>query len=418
MRDNIFWRLYQIIVIFCALFLLYSNSSQLALDFLGFGEKQWEAFIILSFLIIFAEASYTPAREGDFITVSYPFVLVSLIGLGLPITSWVLWIVAFLAPIVSKRANPLVALTESSLKTVSLYPVNLVHKSMGGPAEDVYLRLACLLVCGVAYYICDRIIVSFEVAIKDGRLFKKNFWKSKWEESYMPYLLFLLGAMLMGAGYSTPFELPMFLLTGFFLVLAVLFVRYAGWNRVNTRGVLEAFTEVAEGRWMGMVGHGRRVGMLMDEITKIMDLPYEQRERLIYCAILHDIGIVDVPYDLLNYPTPEGEESEEFKRHAIRSAEIVAVIPTLDVVADCVRYHHKHPDGSGYPEGEIEEVPYCAYLVGACCDFDEMTCYKSYRERIAPAEALRIMEEGAGRIYDARAVELVKKAAKRLGRVR
>lgn len=157
--------------------------------------------------------------------------------------------------------------------------------------------------------------------------------------------------------------------------------------------------------------------MLVDEMTKILDLPYEEREKIILATILHDIGVVDTPYELLNHPTSEGEESEEFKYHVIRSAQILRELPIICVVADYVLYHHERPDGSGYPEGrKNEEVPFWAYAIGAACDFDDMTCYKSWRERIAPAEALRFMEEKVGKLYDGRAVSLLREAAKRLRR--
>lgn len=416
-RDEIPWRLYQVAIISLAFLLLYIYSSPLAQDILQFGYRQWEALIVLAFFIFLGEISYTPAREGDFITVSFPFVLVSLIGLGFPTTLWLLWLVSFLTSIIGRRENILLALTQTSLKVVSLYLPFLLFQALGGKAEDVYSRIVFALLGGIAYYISDRVIVGLEVALKDRRLFKKNFWKSRWEESHMRYLFFVLGAMLISAGYDTPFQLPLFLLLGFFTSLEIYFIRAVELNRLNTRGIFEAFSEIAEGRWMGMVGHGKRVGMLVDEITKILDLPYEERERLILASILHDIGIVDTPYELLNYPTSEGEESEAFKRHAIRSAEILSQLPVVGVVADCVLYHHERPNGSGYPEGRKgEKVPFCAYIIGACCDFDDMTCYKSWRERIPPAQALRMMEESAGELYDKRAVALLREAAKRLRR--
>lgn len=417
MKDNILWRLYQVAIISIAFFLLFQNSPSFAEDMLSYGHRQWEAFVLLTFYILLGEIAYIPGREGDFINANFPFTLVSLIGLGFPTTIWLLWLVSFLTSVISRRENLLPSLNTSSLKVVALYPPFLLLQHLGKGTEDVYIRVAHTILCGIAYYISDRIIVGLEVALKDGRLLKKNFWKSRWEESYMRYLLFLLGALLLVSGLNTQFQLPLFLVLGFFIWLAIYFIRSAEMNRINTRGIFEAFSEIAEGRWMGMLGHGRRVGMLVDEITKILDLPYEEREKIILASILHDIGIVDTPYELLNYPTPEGEESEEFKYHVIRSAEIVRVLPIIYVAGDYIHYHHERPDGSGYPEGRRgEDIPFWAYVIGACCDFDEMTCYKSYRERIAPAQALKIIEEGVGKLYDGKAVSLLREAAKRLGR--
>lgn len=417
MRGSILWRLYQTAVIVFAFFLLFKSAPQLGESLVSYDYQQWEALALLGFLLLLAELNYIPAREGDFITASYPFLLVLLIGLGFPTTIWLLWFMAFLIPIISQRENLWGSLTESSLKVVPLYFPNLLFQAVGGKAETFEIRVLYALLVGIVYYVCERVMVGIEVALREGRLFKRNFWISRWEESHLRYLLFLIGAMLLAAAYSTTFQLPYFILMGFYLSLVIYILRSAEMNRLGRRGIFEAFSEIVEGRWMGMQEHGKRVGMLVEEITKILDLPYEERERLILTAILHDIGVVDTPYELLNHPTPKGEQSEEFKHHVIRSAEILEAFPQLKELAYYVRYHHERPDGSGYPEGRKgKEVPFWAYVIGACCDFDDMTCYKSWRERIAPARALRMMEETVGKLYDGRAVALLREAAKRLRR--
>jgi len=417
MRDKILWRIYQIVVITFSFYLLYWNVAPLSQAIFTFGFRQWEAYIFLSFLLLLSEVFYVPGREGDFLTASYPFSLTLMMSLGFPTAIWTLWFISFLTSTVVHRDNLLRSLTESSLKVVSLYPIHLLLVAMGGRGENVHLVVLKTIACGAAYFASDRIIVGLETALEQGRVFKKNFWVSRWEESYLWYLLLLLGAVILSAGYDTPFQMAMFGISGFFLILFIYIMRATSLNRINTRGVFEAFSEVAEGRWMGMVGHGRRVGMLVDEIAKDLDIPYDEREKIVLASIIHDIGIVDVPYDLLNYPTEEGEKSKEFEYHSVRSAEIIEHLGHLRTVADYIRYHHERPDGSGYPEGRKgEEIPFWAYVIGACCDFDDMTCYKSYRERIPPGEAIRFMEENSGKLYDPRAVALLKKAAKKLGR--
>lgn len=417
MRGKVIWRIYQVAVITFSFYLLFKNVSLFSESFFALNFRQWEAYIFLSFLLLLSEVFYVPGREEDFLTTSYPFSLTLLLSLGFPTTIWTFWLISFLIPTIAHRDNILRSLTESSLKVVSLYPIHLLLIAMGGRGENVHLVVLKTITCGVAYFVSDRVIVGLETALKQGRVFKKNFWLSRLEESYLWYILLLLGAIICSAAFDTPFQMAIFGISGFLLILFIYIMRATSMNCINTRGVFEAFSEIAEGRWMGMVGHGRRVGMLVDEIAKDLDIPYDEREKIVLASIIHDIGIVDVPYDILNYPTEDGEKSDEFKYHVVRSAEIIEHLGHLRTVADYIRYHHERPDGSGYPEGKKgDEIPFWAYVIGACCDFDDMTCYKSYRERIPPAQAVRFMEENSGKLYDPRAVELLKKAAKRLGR--
>ncbi|MGB9607726.1 MAG: HD-GYP domain-containing protein [bacterium] len=417
MKDKILWRIYQVAIIAGSFYLLSQSAPPLAQTILSFDFLQWEAYIFLSLLILLSESLYVPGREGDFLTSHFPYALTLLLGAGFPLTIWTVWFISFLVSVISLRRDLLRSLTESSLKVVSLYPVQLFLTAMGGRGESPALVAGQAVACGVIYFASDRIIVGLETALEQGRVFKKNFWLSRLEESYIWYILMLSGATLLAPSYHTPFQMAVFLITGFFLGLFAYFMRSAVINQLNLRAVFEAFSEIAEGRWMGMVGHGKRVGMLVDEITKELDLPFYERQKIILVSIIHDVGIVDTPYEALNHPTEEGEKSEEFKHHVIRGAEIIEAIEQLKPYADYVRYHHERPDGSGYPEGRKgEEIPFWAYVIGACCDFDDMTCYKSYRERIAPREALQMMEKEVGRRYDERAVALLRRAAKRLGR--
>ncbi|MGB9798045.1 MAG: hypothetical protein ACPLSK_05420, partial [bacterium] len=337
MKDKILWRIYQVAIIAGSFYLLSQSAPPLAQTILSFDFLQWEAYIFLSLLILLSESLYVPGREGDFLTSHFPYALTLLLGAGFPLTIWTVWFISFLVSVISLRRDLLRSLTESSLKVVSLYPVQLFLTAMGGRGESPALVAGQAVACGVIYFASDRIIVGLETALEQGRVFKKNFWLSRLEESYIWYILMLSGATLLAPSYHTPFQMAVFLITGFFLGLFAYFMRSAVINQLNLRAVFEAFSEIAEGRWMGMVGHGKRVGMLVDEITKELDLPFYERQKIILVSIIHDVGIVDTPYEMLNHPTEEGEKSEEFKHHVIRGAEIIEAIEQLKPYADYVR---------------------------------------------------------------------------------
>ncbi|MGC8842908.1 MAG: hypothetical protein ACP5QS_03115, partial [bacterium] len=191
MKDKILWRIYQIAIIAGSFYLLSQSAPPLAQTILSFDFLQWEAYIFLSLLILLSESLYVPGREGDFLTSHFPYALTLLLGAGFPLTIWTVWFISFLVSVISLRRDLLRSLTESSLKVVSLYPVQLFLTAMGGRGESPALVAGQAVACGVIYFASDRIIVGLETALEQGRVFKKNFWLSRLEESYIWYILML-----------------------------------------------------------------------------------------------------------------------------------------------------------------------------------------------------------------------------------
>jgi putative nucleotidyltransferase with HDIG domain len=119
-------------------------------------------------------------------------------------------------------------------------------------------------------------------------------------------------------------------------------------------------------------------------------------------ALLHDVGKLRIPSEVLWKPRPLTREEQRLVRmHPEWGAEMVARIPGLEAVALIVRLHHERPDGRGYPHGLTHErIPLAARIVSVCDAYGAMTKQRPYRAPLDLEEALLELERHAGTQFD------------------
>ena len=150
-------------------------------------------------------------------------------------------------------------------------------------------------------------------------------------------------------------------------------------------------------------GHIRRVQQYAVALAKATGIREETQLRAIEAAaLLHDMGKLAVPEYILNKPsalTPA--EFEKMKLHASVGADILSSIEFPYPVVPIVRHHHENWDGSGYPDGlKGAEIPIGARVLSVVDCFDALTSDRPYRPRLSDVEALKILGDRRGWMYD------------------
>jgi HD-GYP domain-containing protein (c-di-GMP phosphodiesterase class II) len=155
--------------------------------------------------------------------------------------------------------------------------------------------------------------------------------------------------------------------------------------------------------------HVVRVADLAMRVGTRAGLPPGRLRTLGLGAMLHDIGKLVVPSDILAKPgSLTDEEWSVMRTHAERGAALLDRSSTLRDVARLVRSHHERPDGSGYPDGlRGDEISGEVGIISACDAFDAMTNTRQYRGGMPRGQAARILASGAGTQWSPAAVNLL-----------
>jgi HD-GYP domain-containing protein (c-di-GMP phosphodiesterase class II) len=122
--------------------------------------------------------------------------------------------------------------------------------------------------------------------------------------------------------------------------------------------------------------------------------------------MLHDVGKVSLPDQILRKPAPlDDSEYEEVKMHPVIGADFVNRVDGLSPIAVWVRHSHEHFDGTGYPDAlSGEDIPLASRILLVADAFDAMTSDRPYREALPHEEALDELRRNAGHQFDPRCV--------------
>jgi putative two-component system response regulator len=160
-----------------------------------------------------------------------------------------------------------------------------------------------------------------------------------------------------------------------------------------TLATLESLVCVVEARDSWFAGHGLRVAQMAASIAAELGRTDEEVETVRRAGLLHDIGMICVPEEVMvkqGSLTPE--EFEQIKRHVVVGSQILAPLPQLGGVGAFVRSHHERWDGAGYPDGLAgEAIPWGARLIGAAEVYDAFTTARPYRDQLIPEMAVEKM---------------------------
>jgi len=174
--------------------------------------------------------------------------------------------------------------------------------------------------------------------------------------------------------------------------------------------LIEAFAKTIEASDRYTGGHVDRVTGYAVKLGEAAGLAGDSLKTLKRAALLHDVGKIGVPENILNKPGPlTGEERKIIETHPVIAEQIFSNIKdgSLKESLDGIVYHHERIDGKGYPRGlKGEEIPLIARVIAIADTYDALTSDRPYRKGIDVQKALDILSEVKGTQLDRSLVEL------------
>ncbi|HSN66599.1 MAG TPA: HD-GYP domain-containing protein, partial [Fusibacter sp.] len=154
-------------------------------------------------------------------------------------------------------------------------------------------------------------------------------------------------------------------------------------------------------------GHARRVMDYSEKLSRTLNLPQNEIEKIKTAALLHDVGKIGIPNEILNKPiTLDFDEYELVKKHPEDTKRILDKITGLSDVVTLAYMHHEHYDGSGYPQGlKGDQIPIGAHIIQLADAFDAMTSKRAYREAMPIEIAIEVLKSCSGTQFHPLVVE-------------
>lgn len=169
-----------------------------------------------------------------------------------------------------------------------------------------------------------------------------------------------------------------------------------------------ALNHELETKYNGLHRHCLRVARYSLMIAQALAVDEIQQRSLYDGAIIHDIGKIMIPENILNKPGKLSEtEFRLVKKHTTAGYIIAKKTGVLESLLPSILYHHERIDGKGYPAGLCDaEIPLNAKIIAIADSFDAMTCNRPYRKAMPLDAAISELIANSGSQFDSNLVEM------------
>ena len=177
--------------------------------------------------------------------------------------------------------------------------------------------------------------------------------------------------------------------------------------RTALGGIIAVIQEVVEKRDPSTAGHQRRVSDLARSIAKDMGLSEDRVDVIRLAAIIHDLGKISIPSEILAKPAKLTDSEFDFiKLHSKSGYDILRAVELPWPIADIILQHHERLDGSGYPQGlKGEDILPEARILAVADVVEAMASHRPYRAALGIDKALEEISSKKGTLYDPGAVD-------------
>jgi putative nucleotidyltransferase with HDIG domain len=184
--------------------------------------------------------------------------------------------------------------------------------------------------------------------------------------------------------------------------------RYSGSIKDNYEKVIETLSLAIDVRDQHGKGHSLDTMHYAGVMAEKMGLSDEEKEKIKYASLLHDIGKINISSSILNKPGVLTEaEYEVIKKHPEEGAAILKRLDIFSGIMPLILHHHEHVDGRGYPEKlKGDEIPLGARMCSIADAYSVMISDRPYRKAMSEADAVKELKKNAGTQFDQKLVEI------------
>jgi len=171
--------------------------------------------------------------------------------------------------------------------------------------------------------------------------------------------------------------------------------------------IIRALASTVDAKDHYTLGHSQKVSEFSVLISEELGLSEREIEIIKYAGLLHDIGKIAIPDDIIKKPSKFSDQDFEIaKKHPVIGSKIIKEIESLAPMVPIVLYHHERFDGKGYPDGlKGEDIPLGARIVHVADAYDTMVSARAYRDMLPPELAISELRKNAGTQFDPKIVD-------------
>ena len=166
--------------------------------------------------------------------------------------------------------------------------------------------------------------------------------------------------------------------------------------------IVQALANTIDAKDKYTKGHSDRVSKYTVMLAERMGYEEDRLTNIKYAGLLHDIGKIGIPDEIINKPAKLTDEEFAFiKSHPVIGGDILKSITSVPDVYEAARWHHEHYDGTGYPDGmKGRDIPEVARIICVADAYDAMTSARAYRQAFNQAKVREEIENGLGTQFD------------------
>lgn len=169
---------------------------------------------------------------------------------------------------------------------------------------------------------------------------------------------------------------------------------------------IQAMANVIEVKYPYIHRHSCRVSKLAEKMATILNVPKDEIEAIRYATILHDLGMIGIPEDILHKSDPLTTEQRLYlESHPEMGIEIIRPMIFLKTAIPIIRHHHERYDGQGYPDGLAgDEIPVGSQILAVADSFVAMLSGRPYRQARGREDAISEIERQSGSQFNPKVV--------------